>query len=61
MELVREREKTLDRYLVLVKKELAGVKLENAFLPWFRGNVDNKVVTLEEDVGSVIMAVAESA
>lgn len=55
------RKKTSDRGLESFKKTLADVKVENASLWWSRVNFDGKVVTLQENVGSVLKAVAELA
>lgn len=47
IQLVKEREKTLHRNLALVKKELAGVNVENASLRRSLGNVDDKTESLD--------------
>lgn len=61
MELLKKWEKTLDRNLSSVKKEFAGLKVENASLRCFRGNVDDKIEALEADVVSPHKAVADTA
>lgn len=58
LELFKAREKTLDYSFRSVKKS-ASAKLENKFVLWSRRNVDDAIVTLEEDVGSVFKAVAD--
>lgn len=61
MEVLGEREKGLDCNLALVKKELAGVKVENVSLQWSQGNIKDKLVSLENDAVETLTAVAESA
>lgn len=54
----REREKTLHRNTASVKKKLHDVKLEHAPLRWSGGNVDEKILVLEKDVGATTKMVA---
>lgn len=61
MELLKERKKTFHCNLAYVTKELAGVEVGNESLRWFCGNVNDKVVALEKEMGSTLKTVAESA
>lgn len=60
MGLLTEREKTLNRNLALVMKELAGVKGQNVSFWWSRGNVGDKIEALEANVGSALKVVTDS-
>lgn len=61
MELSKEVGKTLDHNLASLMKELAGAKVENAFLRWGHDNLDESIAVLENDVGSTLKVVAELA
>lgn len=60
MGLLKDQEKTLDRFLASVRKELTHAKRQNASLRWSRGNIDEKVKTMEKDVGVSCKTVADS-
>lgn len=60
MELLKDREKTLDCNLVSIRKELAGVTVEMASRRWSRSNVDDKFLALGKDVGSALKAETDS-
>lgn len=61
IQLLREREKILNRYLSSLMKNMAGVTVGNASLWWSLVYVDDKVAVLEPDMCLEIKAVAEPA
>lgn len=44
-----------------VKKAFGGVKMESASLRWSSGNVNDKIESLEPDVGSTLKSMADWA